>query len=101
MLGGARHCFPSVHSLKISLIFTKITYTTSKTPTFEVADSADSIMTVKQKIEGMENIPPDQQSLVFAGKQVENSITLIDYSIRNESTLYHSKNSLLIFKEYY
>ena len=83
MLGGARQCFAFVHSLKSSLIFTKIT--TSKTLTLEV-DSADSIIIVKQKIEVMENIPPLQ--VVFVGKQVENSqLTLIDYSIQNESTL--------------
>ena len=45
----------------------------TKTLTLEV----DSIMIVKQKIKGMENIPPDQQSLVFADKQVENSLTLL------------------------
>ena len=99
-MGGARQCFLSVHSLKSFLIFTKIT--TSKTLTLEV-DSADSIIIVKQKIKSMDNIIlPVQQSLVFAGKQVENSLTLIDYSIRNESTLYlvfHSKNGLLIFKD--
>ena len=55
----------SNHSLKSCLIFTKIT--TSKTLTLEV-DSADSIMIVKQKITGMENILPVQQSIAFNGQ---------------------------------
>jgi len=60
---------------------------TGKVITLELK-SNDTIKDVKEKIQAVEGIPPDQQHLEFNGEKLEDTRTLSVYNIQNESTLH-------------
>ena len=72
----SRHSFP---------IFIKTL--TGKTISLNVEPS-DSIYSIKQNIQDEVDLPTKDQRLIFAGKYLEDVLTLLDYKIRADSVLH-------------
>lgn len=60
---------------------------TGKTISVEV-EPDESIESLKAKIAEKEGVPPDQQRIIFGGKQLDNLKSLSDYDVDDDSTLH-------------
>ncbi|GMT12910.1 hypothetical protein PFISCL1PPCAC_4207, partial [Pristionchus fissidentatus] len=51
-------------------------------------DATDKVERMKEKVEEKEGIPPQQQRLIFAGKQMNDDKTALDYKVTGGSVLH-------------
>lgn len=61
---------------------------TGKSIILDQIEHTDTIASIKQKIQDKEGIPPDQQRIIYSGKQLLDEKTIGEYGIAKDSTLH-------------
>ena len=90
MVAGAMVTSPADETRKLKMFQIFVKTMTGKTITLDV-EAAETLANVKAKIEEKEGIPPDQQRLILAGKQIEDQgRTLSELGVTRDSTIWIS-----------
>jgi large subunit ribosomal protein L40e len=76
-------------SIDLKLVFDTVYVKTLTGKTIKKkVEPNDSIISIKRKIQDKESILPGQQRLIYAGKQLEDEKTLLDYNIQDKTIIH-------------